>query len=502
MVNEAALLAARRNRKAVGLTEFEVAREKTMWGAERRSLVMSDEERRVTAVHEAGHALVAMLSPGADPVHKCSIIPRGRALGLTWYLPHVERHTVSRTWCMTKLRTMLGGRAAESLVLSDITNGASNDIESATLLARRMVCEWGMSSRIGPVAVGGKNSEVFIGKELVKTDNLSEQSLQVVDSEVRRIVDEALLQARSILEKNHSTLDALTSALLEREVLDSDTIRRIVKTHEHLRDDGGSGPVVVERPAISRTSDAADDGVPAPPVRRNVEEEAEDEEPERRQPRRKASERREQEPEQTPESDDEEPQRRRPRRRAPEPQEAEREQPEPEEPESEPVDEPEEEPEEERESEPLTVGGVKPRVVEFTGAPKPTNIIYGRKAKRVRRHGLPSDEVPEHGVLVSSITSEEEVAYGRKLRPADETQAIRATPSVPKDEANADKPAENAEPGEAQQQADEQAAPAGAEQTRKRSVSALMRDKGKDRTAKVRAMRESKPRRRRPRKKQ
>ena len=397
MVNEAALLGARKNRKTVGMAEFELAKEKTMWGVERRSLVMSDEERRVTAVHEAGHALVAVLTPGADPVHKCSIVPRGRALGLTWYLPHEERHTVSRGWCMAKLRTILGGRAAESIVMNEVTNGAANDIETATSLAKRMVCEWGMSSRVGPVVVGGKASEVFIGKELTKAENLSEQSLQVVDAEIRRIVEEALQQARSLLDRNVSALTALSDALLGQEVLDREQIQQIVRTHEHLGKNDSPAPVIVEHPAPSTRKPRRDDTDAETASWR-----------ERRRQKEEEEERLDDMPVVTP---------------APEPEPEIEPEPKLEETPVEPV---EDDNEPEREEEGRESDTPEYTVVTLPGVPRPTDIEYGRAPKRVRRHGLPAADVPKQGVSVESVVNENEMKYGRLPRPADETSHVRS----------------------------------------------------------------------------
>ncbi len=269
MVNEAALLAARQSRSDIGMGEFERAKEKIMWGMERRSLVMSDRERRLTAAHEAGHALVAALMPGADPVHKCTIVPRGRALGLTSYLPDDERHTVSREWCIAKLVSILGGRAAEQIVFGDMTSGAANDLQAASELARRMVCEWGMSDKLGPIAVGRNDEEIFIGRDLVHSRTLSERTLNVVDDEIYRTVTEALERARSLLAERRDALRQLSEALLALEALDRHQIDDIIQrstpaddgAHEGPTDEPteDSRPIVVER-GIEKRDEAADGG--------------------------------------------------------------------------------------------------------------------------------------------------------------------------------------------------------------------------------------------------
>jgi cell division protease FtsH len=217
MVNEAALLAARRARAAVTMQDFEDAKDKVLMGVERRSLLISDPEKRWIAYHEAGHALVARMIPGTDPVHKVTIIPRGQALGLTQRLPLDDKRIYAREYCHDQLAIMLGGRAAEQLVFNDLSTGAHNDIDNATTLARKMVCEWGMSEKVGPLTFGSPSDEVFLGRELGVRRTFSEETARVIDSEIRRIIDEQAERARDIVTVNRVRLDALAKALLERE---------------------------------------------------------------------------------------------------------------------------------------------------------------------------------------------------------------------------------------------------------------------------------------------
>jgi cell division protease FtsH len=229
LVNEAALLAARRNRKHVKLIDFQDAKDKVMLGMERKSLVMSEEERKSTAYHEAGHALVAWLIPGSDPVDKVTIIPRGRALGITSYLPSEERYSRSREDLLRMLCMAMGGRAAEHLVFNHLTTGASNDIERATSLARRMVCELGMSDTLGPLTFGKKEEMVFLGREIASHKDYSEQTAQLIDQEVRALVEGSYNRALSLLRDNVDKLHLLAKALLEREVIDGDQMDRLLR---------------------------------------------------------------------------------------------------------------------------------------------------------------------------------------------------------------------------------------------------------------------------------
>jgi cell division protease FtsH len=228
MVNEAALLAARANKDILEMEDFEKAKDKVLMGVERRSLILSDEEKRTTAYHEAGHALVARLTPGTDPVHKVTIIPRGRALGLTQQLPVDDRHTYPHEYLVGNLAVLLGGRAAEEIALKIVTTGAGNDIERATALARKMVCEWGMSEAMGPLTFGKREEQIFLGRELSTHRDFSERTAQAIDDEVRRLVNDAHQSARRILTENLDKLHAMAEALLTEETLDTEAVQAIV----------------------------------------------------------------------------------------------------------------------------------------------------------------------------------------------------------------------------------------------------------------------------------
>ncbi len=236
LVNEAALLAARNNQEKVNMHDFELAKDKVMMGAERRSMIISDEEKRNTAYHEAGHALVAKLLPGADPIHKVTIIPRGMALGLTQQLPMDEKHTYPREYLLNNLVILFGGRVAEELVLNHMTTGAGNDIEKATDLARRMVCEWGMSEKLGPMTFGKKEEEIFLGRDFTQKVDYSESTAVEIDAEVRRIIQESYQKAKDLLRANLRLLHKVAEALLEKEVLDGSEIDAIVS---EFRANGG-----------------------------------------------------------------------------------------------------------------------------------------------------------------------------------------------------------------------------------------------------------------------
>jgi cell division protease FtsH len=214
-----------------------------MMGTERRSLVISDTEKKSTSYHEAGHALVAWLQPGSDKVHKVTIIPRGRALGLTAYLPQDERHSFSRDYWLQVLTHLMGGRAAEQIVLNQLTTGASDDIRRATNIARRMVCEWGMSERLGPLTFGSKEEFVFLGREISQSRDFSEKTAIMIDEEVRGLVEGAYNRARQLLNDNVDKLHILASALLEREMLDGEEVEKLLRGEklEPLSRDRGDG---------------------------------------------------------------------------------------------------------------------------------------------------------------------------------------------------------------------------------------------------------------------
>jgi cell division protease FtsH len=232
MVNEAALLAARRNKDKVNMQDFEDAKDRVLMGPERRSLVISPEEKRVTAYHEAGHVLVGRLTPNCDPIHKATIIPRGPSLGLTSWLPEEDRHNVSKSYCLATLRMAMGGRAAEEAVFSEFSSGAAGDLRAATERAHAMVCEWGMSN-LGPISFG-TNTEVFLGRDFVRERNFSEESASAVDNEIHRLLKEAYADAKIIVLKHRDVLDVLAQELMERETLEGDEIDEII------RDRGGA----------------------------------------------------------------------------------------------------------------------------------------------------------------------------------------------------------------------------------------------------------------------
>ncbi|MCL4510110.1 MAG: ATP-dependent zinc metalloprotease FtsH [Bacteroidetes bacterium] len=232
LVNEAALLAARKNSASVSMPDMEEAKDKVMMGPERKSTIISDEEKKVTAYHESGHVLVARRVPEADPVHKVTIIPRGRALGVTTYLPIDEKHTYSREYLLAMITYALGGRAAEKIIFGQYTTGAGNDIEKATNIARKMVCEWGMSDKLGPLTWGENEQEIFLGREITKHRNYSEKTAIEIDEEIRSIVLKCMTRAEDIINNHKDALDRLATALLEREILDADEIEKSIKGEE------------------------------------------------------------------------------------------------------------------------------------------------------------------------------------------------------------------------------------------------------------------------------
>ncbi|HEU4983592.1 MAG TPA: ATP-dependent zinc metalloprotease FtsH [Acidobacteriaceae bacterium] len=228
MVNEAALNAARKNRKAVAQIDFEQAKDKVLMGAERKSMLLTDEEKKVTAYHEAGHAVVAALRSHADPLHKVTIIPRGMALGVTMQLPEDDKHTVTKDYLETQLAILMGGRIAEEIFLKQLTTGAGNDIERATELARKMVCEYGMS-RLGPLTFGKKEEQIFLGREIAQHRDFSEETARQIDAEVRNLADEAYRSAYEILDTHQDVMHRMSAALLERETIDANEIRLLIE---------------------------------------------------------------------------------------------------------------------------------------------------------------------------------------------------------------------------------------------------------------------------------
>jgi cell division protease FtsH len=250
LVNEAALNAARFNQKSVRMHDFEYAKDKVLMGAERRSMIISEDEKRITAIHEAGHALLTELLPHADPIHKVTIIPRGMALGLTQQLPMDEKHNYSRDYLRDQIAILLGGRIAEELTSGDVTTGAGNDLERATELARRMVCEWGMSDAMGPLTFGKKEEQIFLGREIAQHQDYSEDTAHKIDHEVKRFVTDNYDRAHQLLAANKQTLVNMAEALLAREVLDAEQVKRIA-----------SGLPLEDPPvAAARVPPAAEDG--------------------------------------------------------------------------------------------------------------------------------------------------------------------------------------------------------------------------------------------------
>jgi len=245
LVNEAALLAARSNKDKVDMHDFELAKDKVMMGSERRSMIISEEEKRNTAYHEAGHTLVAKLLPGTDPVHKVTIIPRGMALGLTQQLPIDEKHTYPKEYLLNNLAILFGGRVAEELVLNHMTTGAGNDIERATELARRMVCEWGMSEKLGPMTFGKKEEQIFLGRDFTQQQDYSESTAVEIDAEVRRIIQASYLRAKDLLHTNVHLLHKIAERLLEKESLDGAEIDALVQEFGG----NGGGPLGLVAPA-------------------------------------------------------------------------------------------------------------------------------------------------------------------------------------------------------------------------------------------------------------
>ena len=245
LVNEAALLAARKGRRTVSMAEFEEAKDKVMLGSERRSMVMTDEEKRLTAYHEAGHAVVALHCPASDPIHKATIIPRGRALGMVMRLPEGDRISLARDKIYADLRVACGGRIAEELIfgVDKVTTGASSDIRMATDMARRMVTEWGMSDKLGFLAYSADEQEVFLGRSVSQQKNMSDSTASIIDAEIRRIVDEAYVAATKILKTNDVELERLAQGLLEYETLDGEEIKIIVEGGTLVRKDADDTPV-------------------------------------------------------------------------------------------------------------------------------------------------------------------------------------------------------------------------------------------------------------------
>ncbi|MBF0132140.1 MAG: ATP-dependent zinc metalloprotease FtsH [Magnetococcales bacterium] len=292
LVNEAALGAARQDKKLVEMEDFEAAKDKVMMGKPRRSAIISEKERLTTAYHEAGHAIVAAVIPGTDPVHKVTIIPRGRALGLTMQLPTEDRHTYSKQQLEDNIAILMGGRIVEEVVLSQMTTGAANDIKRATDIARSMVCEFGMSDVLGPMVYGDKEEEIFLGREITQHKSVSEETSRGIDKEIRAIIDRNYRRAHAILMEKRQVLDSMAKALLDRETLDADEIARLVKgmSLEEALKPLPKDPSVKKRRAASRVSkghvEKADDSSMEDGVTDFIDDEEEPLPPEKAKPRR------------------------------------------------------------------------------------------------------------------------------------------------------------------------------------------------------------------------
>jgi cell division protease FtsH len=260
LVNEAALFAARRNGRLVDMNDFEKAKDKIIMGAERRTMVMDDEEKRNTAYHESGHALIGNLLPKCDPVHKVTIIPRGRALGVTMSLPEKDKYSYDKEFMLNQIAMLFGGRIAEEVFMNQMTTGASNDFERATRIARDMVTRYGMSEKLGPMVYAENEGEVFLGRSVTKTTNVSEHTMQEVDGEVRKIIDEQYALARKLIEENADKMHAMAKALLDFETIDADQIKDIMegKPPRPPREHGKTGS--------SGGSSGSDSSTPSAPV--------------------------------------------------------------------------------------------------------------------------------------------------------------------------------------------------------------------------------------------
>ena len=267
LVNEGALLAARRGKRVVAMAEFEDAKDKVMMGAERRSLVMSDDEKKMTAYHEAGHALCAMLEPECDPVHKATIIPRGRALGLVMSLPEGDRYSKSKSKLLGELTMAMGGRAAEEIIFGadKVSNGAAGDIKMATDQSRRMITEWGMSDKLGMIAYGDNGQELFLGHSVTQHKNVSEVTAREIDSEIKSIIDAAYFKAKTILSDHITALHAIARALLEFETLTGDEIRGVLRGEPVVRKSVDDLP-----PPENRRASVPSAGRPVPPIPGNM----------------------------------------------------------------------------------------------------------------------------------------------------------------------------------------------------------------------------------------
>jgi cell division protease FtsH len=269
LVNESALNAARQNRKVVMMLDFELAKDKILMGAERKSMILSDAEKRNTAYHEAGHALVLMLLPNADPVHKVTIIPRGMALGVTMQLPEDDKHSYTKDYLETQLAGLMGGRIAEEIFMKHMTTGAGNDIERATDLARKMVCEWGMS-QLGPLTFGKKEEQIFLGREIAQHQDYSEDTAIKIDQEVKGIVSTQYERAYAMLAEHRETLTRIADALLTLEVLDGEQVRRLAAggTIEEVGQLSQAASAATDDESRARPRDRASLVTPLPPIQK------------------------------------------------------------------------------------------------------------------------------------------------------------------------------------------------------------------------------------------
>ena len=261
LVNESALLAARKNKKKVGMIDFENAKDKVMMGVERKSMLLTPEEKKITAIHEAGHALVAYYTKGADPVHKITIVPRGMALGITAQLPEDEKHNYQKQYLLGRLDILMGGRCAEKIIFNDTSTGAGNDISTATDISRKMVCEWGMSDEIGPLTFGKKSEEVFLGREISHSKDYSDEISQLIDKEISKFVKNAENNANTILNENINDLNNIAEALLEYESISGHEMIQVIKGEEIIREKNKTKKKRVRRrkAAINKDSKAKDD---------------------------------------------------------------------------------------------------------------------------------------------------------------------------------------------------------------------------------------------------
>jgi cell division protease FtsH len=259
LVNEAALFAARGNKRLVEMEDFERAKDKIMMGTERRSMVMDEEEKKNTAYHESGHALLGYILPKSDPVHKVTIIPRGRALGVTIQLPEQDRYAYDRQYLLSRIAVLFGGRIAEEVFMNQMTTGASNDFERATQLARDMVTRYGMSDELGTMVYADNEGEVFLGRSVTRQTNMSEETMRKVDAEIRKIIDMQYALARKLIEENRDKIEAMTKALLEFETIDADQIKDIMEGRPPR------APKLSSKPAPKPGSGGGNGAVPEPP---------------------------------------------------------------------------------------------------------------------------------------------------------------------------------------------------------------------------------------------